>query len=98
MCNLCGVCYLRSLHNLSCGFCMCFFFLNRGNTEGTNSSKMCLMFVYVFCKVVSGLFLGEVGWGWGGGGGDNLWFDDLCAELIGHGLSIAFSHDVTLCG
>ena len=23
--------------------------LNRGNLEGTNSLKICLMFVYVFC-------------------------------------------------
>ena len=30
--------------------CFFFFFLNRGNTEGANSSKvLCLMFVRVFC-------------------------------------------------
>ena len=51
---------------------MCFF--NRGDTEGTSSSKMlCSMFVYVLflCKFVSGLILWFM---------DNLWFDDLCAE------------------
>ena len=40
---------------------MCFF--NRGDTEGTNSSKvLCLMFVYVlfYVDVVSGLILGFV--------------------------------------
>ena len=43
---------------------MCFFlflFLNKGNTEGTKSSKiLCLMLVYVcfaLCKFVSGLIL-----------------------------------------
>ena len=47
---------------------MCFF--NRGDTEGTNSSKiLCPMFVYVICKFVSGLILCFLG---------NLWFDDLC--------------------
>ena len=36
-----------------------FFFFNRGDTEGTNYSKIfCLLFVYVFlCKFVSGLIL-----------------------------------------
>ena len=29
----------------ACPSLMCYF--NRGNTAGTNSSKMCLMFVYV---------------------------------------------------
>ena len=52
---------------------MCFF--NRGDTEGTDSSKiLCLMFVYVLlllCKFVSGLILWFM---------DNLWFDDLRAE------------------
>ena len=48
-----------------------FFFLNRGNTEGTYSSnKFCLVFVYVFCTSVSGLILLFL---------DNLWFDDLRA-------------------
>ena len=50
---------------------LCAFF-NRGNTEGTNfSKKMCLMFVYVFCKFLSGLILCFFG---------NLWSDDLCEE------------------
>ena len=55
----------------ACPGLVCFF--NRGNnTEGTNSSEVfCFMFVYVFCKFVSGLIL------WFG---DNLWFDDLLAE------------------
>ena len=68
---------------------MCFF--NRGDTEGTNSSKMFPMFVYVFvlCKFVSCLLLWFV---------DDLWFDDLRAEKIGDGLNIVFSHGVTLCG
>ena len=51
-----------------------FFFLNRGNTEGTNSSKiLCLMFCVCFglCKVMSGLTLWFLG---------NLGFDDLCEE------------------
>ena len=49
-----------------------FFFLKRGHTERTNSSKvLCLMFVYVFCKFVSGLIVWFL---------DNLWFDDLRAE------------------
>ena len=48
------------------------WFLNRGNIEGTNSLKLlCLIFVYVFCKFVSGLIL----WFW-----DNMWFDNLCVE------------------
>ena len=57
-----------------CPSLMCFFFFNRGNTEGTNSSKiLCLMFCvyFVICKVVSGLILLFLG---------NLWFDDLCEE------------------
>ena len=33
-------------------------FLNRGDIKGTNSLKiLCLLFVYVFCKYVSGLIL-----------------------------------------
>ena len=54
----------------ACLSLMCFF--NRGNTKGTNFSKMlCLMFVYVFCKFVSGLILWFL---------DNLWFEGLRAE------------------
>ena len=46
-----------------------FSFLNRGNTEGTISSKRnCLMFVDVFCTFVSGLIMLFL---------DNLWFPDL---------------------
>ena len=51
---------------------MCF--LNRGDTEGTNSLKiLCSMFVYVlfYVNFVSGLILWFM---------DNLWFDDLRAE------------------
>ena len=58
----------------ACPSLMCFFFLNRGNTEGTNSSKiLCLMFCvcFVICKIVSGLILWFLG---------NSWFDDLCEE------------------
>ena len=54
----------------TCPSLMCFF--NRGDTEGTISSKfLCSMFVYVSCKFVSGLILWFM---------DNLWFDDLRAE------------------
>ena len=54
----------------ACPRLLCFF--NRGNIEGTNSLKiLCLMFVDVLCKFVSGLIL----WFW-----ENLWFGDLCAE------------------
>ena len=54
----------------ACPSPMCFF--NRGNTEGTNSSKgLCLIFVYDLCKFVSGLIVWFLG---------NLWFDDLCEE------------------
>ena len=49
---------------------MCFF--NRGDTKGTNSLKiLCLMFVYVLCKFVSGLILWFM---------DTMRFDDLPAE------------------
>ena len=42
--------------------------------EWTNSSKiLCLVFVYVLYKFVSGLVLWVLG---------NLWFDDLCAEWL----------------
>ena len=52
---------------------MCPF--NRGNIEGTKSSKMlCLMFVYV-CFVLYGFVSGLVLWIL-----ENLWFDELCAE------------------
>ena len=51
---------------------MCFFFFIRGNTEGTNSSKiLSLIFLYFLCRFVSGLIL----WFF-----YNLWFDDLHAE------------------
>ena len=54
----------------------CCWFFNRGNTEGTNSSKtLCFMFVYVFvffsCKFVLGLILCFL---------EKLWFLNLCAE------------------
>ena len=43
-----------------------------GDIEGTNSSNiLCLVFVYVLCKFVSGLNLLLL---------DNLWFYDSCAE------------------
>ena len=50
-----------------------FFLLNRGNTEGTNSSKILfdVRVCVVISKVVSELILWFVG---------NLWFDDLCEE------------------
>ena len=51
---------------------MCFS--NRGDTEGTNSSKiLCPMFVYVlfYVNLCTGLILWCM---------DNLWFDDLRAE------------------
>ena len=63
------------MHYIVCPSLICF--LNRGNTEGTNSSqKNCVwrlfIFVFVFLsKFVSGLILWFLG---------NLWFDDLCAE------------------
>ena len=51
---------------------MCFF--NRGDTEGTNSSKiLCSMFVYVLFYVT--LCTGLIFWFL-----DDLWFDDLRAE------------------
>ena len=54
----------------ACPCLMCF--ANRCDTERTNSSKiLCLMYVHVFCKFVSGLILWFMG---------NLWFDDLRAE------------------
>ena len=56
--------------SVSCPSLMCLF--NRGDTEGTNSSKiLCPMFVYVLSKFVSWLILWFM---------DNLWFDDLRAE------------------
>ena len=57
---------------LACPSRMCFF--NRGDTEGTNSSKiLCSMFVYVlfYVNVCTGLILWFL---------NNLWFDVLRAE------------------
>ena len=51
---------------------MCFF--NRGDTEGTISSKiLCSMFVYVllYINLCTGLILWFL---------NNLWFDDLRAD------------------
>ena len=49
------------------------FFFNRAIPRGLNSSKiLSLMFVHVFCKSVTGLILRIL---------ENLWFNDLCAEL-----------------
>ena len=59
---------------LACPSVMCF--CNRGNTEGTNSSKiLCSMFVYVlfYVNLCTGLILWLL---------NNLWFDDLRAEYI----------------
>ena len=56
----------------ACPSLMCFF--NRGDTDGTNSSKKFVFNVcvcFVLCKFVSGLILWFL---------DNLWFDDLSAE------------------
>ena len=74
-----GVRYQRAL---LCPSRMCFFFFfNRGNTEGTKSSKILyLMFVHVFCKFVPGLILWFL---------DSLWFDDLRAEEIGDRVVLA---------
>ena len=58
---------------LACPSLMCFFF-NRGDTEGTNSSKiLCSMFVYVlfYVNLCTGLILWFL---------NNMWFDDLRAE------------------
>ena len=69
---------------------MCFF--NRGETEGTNSSKiLCSRFVYVLFHV--NLCTRLISWFL-----NNLWFNDLCAEQIGDGSNIVFSRDVILCG
>ena len=68
------------------------WFFNRGGTEGTNSSKIvCSMFVYVlfYVNLCTGLILRFL---------NNLWFDDLRAELIVDRLNIVFSRDVILCG
>ena len=54
-----------------CPSLRCFF--DRGDTEGTNSSKiLCLMFVSVllYVNLCTGLILWFL---------NNLWFDDLCA-------------------
>ena len=65
------------------------FFCNRGKMEWTNSSKMlCLVFVYVLYKFVSGLVLWVLG---------NLWFDDVC-RVVGDRLKLVFSPDIILCG
>ena len=56
----------------ACPSLMCFF--NRGDTEGTNSSKiLCSMFVYVlsYVNLCTGLILWSL---------SNLWFDNLRAE------------------
>ena len=56
----------------ACPSFMCF--LNRGDTEGTNSSKiLCSMFVYVlfYVNLCTGLILWFL---------NELWFDDLRAE------------------
>ena len=54
----------------ACPSLVCFF--NRGDIEGTDSSKiLCLMFVYVLCKFMSGLILWFL---------ESLSFDDLCTE------------------
>ena len=59
------------VHDTACPSLKCFF--NRGDTEGTNSSKvLCLMFVYVLFYV--GLCQADL-WFM-----DNFWFDDLRAE------------------
>ena len=50
------------------------YFFNRGDTEGTHSSKiLCSMFVYVlfYVNLSTGLILWFL---------NNLWFDDLHAE------------------
>ena len=63
-------------------------FSNRGDTEGTNSSKILrLVFVYVlfYVNLCTGLSLWFL---------NNLWCDDLRAEEIGNRLNVVFSHDV----
>ena len=45
--------------------------------------------VVVLCQFVSGLILWFL---------NNLWFDDLRAELIGDRLNIVFGRDVVVCG
>ena len=65
---------------------MCFF--NRGDTEGTNSSKiLCPMFVYV-------LFYVTLCHDWFCG----LWIICGLMTYVQSKLNIVFSHDVTLCG
>ena len=69
---------------------MCFF--NRGDTEGTNSSKiLCSMFLYVlfYVNLCTGLILWFL---------NDFWFDDVRAESIRDRLNIVFSRDVILCG
>ena len=58
---------------------MCFF--NRGDTEGTNSSKiLCSRFVYVlfYVNLCTGVILCVCGFFFFFF--NNMWFDDLCAE------------------
>ena len=65
-------------------------FFNRGDNEGTNSSKiLCSTFVYVLCKFVSGLILWFL---------NNLWFDGLRAGWMGDRLNIDYSRNIILCG
>ena len=77
----------------ACPSLMCFF--NRGNTEGSNSSKnLCLMFVYLFIIFYVGLCKD-----WIYGFGISCGFYDLRAEWIGDRLNIVFfGRDVILCG
>ena len=67
----CGIDKLMEWSTIpACPSLKCFF--NRVNTKGTDCWKMmCLMFVYVFCKFVSGLILWFL---------DNFLFGDLPAE------------------
>ena len=56
-----------------------------GNSDGTSFSKtLCLMFVCILCKFVSGIILCSFCV-------DNLWLDDLCAEQIGDRLNFVFN-------
>ena len=64
-------------------------FLTGAIPKGLIVWKVCLMFVYIFLKFVSGLILCFL---------DHMWFDDLGAEWIGDRLNIDFSPGVILCG
>ena len=57
-----------------CPTLKCFFFFNKGNTEGTNSSKKIVFDVCVFF-VLHGFVSGLILWFW-----DNFWFADSRAE------------------